>query len=145
MTWLYQNEPVVDLPESTTGFIYIITNLIDGRKYIGKKKATFKKTSVKTVKLKTTGEKKKKKIRSEVESDWRDYYGSSEELKSDVEKLGSENFKREIVRYCYSLSELTYYEAKLQFETDCLLHPNLWYNSWIAARVRRDHMIRKRR
>lgn len=143
MSWFYNGTEIDTLPEDIIGFIYIITNNTDGRKYIGKKKSAFKKTSIRTVTLKN-GTKKKKKIRSMVESDWKTYFGSSEELKKDVETLGVENFHREIVKFCYSLSELTYYEAKYQFETDCLLHPELWYNSWIAARVRRDHMIRKR-
>ena len=143
MTWVHGGDVIEQLPDGIVGFIYVITNTTNGRKYIGKKKATFKKTAVKTVTLKN-GTKKKKKIVSMIESDWKDYYGSSEELKKDVETLGSDKFTREIIKYCYSLSELTYYEAREQFVTDCLLHPEMWYNSWIAARVRRDHMIRKK-
>lgn len=140
MTWFYENEPVDEIDPSYIGFTYCITNLIDGRRYIGKKKATFKKTSVRTIKIKSTGLKKKKKIRTQVDSDWRDYYGSSEELKADVEKLGKENFKREILRWCRSLSELSYYEAREQFVTDCLLYPDKFYNAWISCRTRRDHL-----
>jgi len=142
MTWFYQNEVVEELPEKIVGFVYCITNLIDGRKYYGKKKATFKKTAMKTVTLKS-GVKKKKKIRSEVSSDWKNYYGSSEELKNDVEKLGSDQFKREILTYCKTLSDLSYQEARIQFVTDCLLFPEQYYNSWIMVRVRRDHLIKK--
>ena len=77
MTWLYNNQLVETLPEDCVGFVYMITNLTNDRKYIGKKLAKFSKTTQKTVKLKN-GNKKKKKIRTKVDSDWRDYYGSSQ-------------------------------------------------------------------
>jgi hypothetical protein len=141
MTWIYENEPVSEVDPQYIGFIYCITNLLDGRRYIGKKKSTFKKTSIKTIKLKN-GEKRKKKIRSLVPSDWDTYYGSSEELKKDVETLGKENFKREITRWCRTLSELTYFEAREQFVTDCLLYPDKFYNAWISCRTRRDHLLK---
>ena len=75
MTWIYQGNAVEQLPEDCVGFVYLITNNTNGRKYIGKKLAKFSKTTVKTVKLKN-GNKRKKKIRSKVDSDWREYYGS---------------------------------------------------------------------
>jgi hypothetical protein len=143
MTWFHNNEPIDEIDPSFVGFTYCITNLLDSRKYYGKKKSTFKKTSVKTVKVKSTGLKKKKKTRTLIDSDWRDYYGSSEELKADVEKLGKENFKREILRFCSSLSECSYYELKVQMENDVLLYPNLYYNAYVGCRINRMHMIGK--
>ena len=142
--WLFEENIIEELPEKSVGFVYQITNLIDGRVYFGKKKSTFRKTTLKTVTLKS-GIKKKKKIRSEVSSDWKTYYGSSLELNNDVEKLGQENFKREILRHCYSLTELSYYESRIQFVTDCLLYPEKYYNSWISSRVRRDNLIKKQK
>lgn len=139
--WVYKDEPVEEVDPSFIGFVYCISNVIDGRKYFGKKKLIFKKTSIKTVKLKN-GTKKKKKIRSNVPSDWDTYYGSSEELKADIVKLGKENFTREILRFCRTLTELGYYESKIQFETDCLLYPDKYYNAWISSRVRRDHLLK---
>ena len=62
----------MELPEDCVGFVYLITNLINDRKYIGKKLAKFSKTTYKTVKLKN-GTKKKKKIRSKIDSDWQDH------------------------------------------------------------------------
>lgn len=141
INWHFNNEPIVDFPESAVGFVYCITNLLDGRDYIGKKKLTRTKTLLRTVTLKS-GIKKKKKIKVIDESDWKDYYGSSEELKKDVATLGEHNFRRNILRYCYSLTELSYYEAKFQFESDCLLNPDKYYNSWISCRVRRSHLIK---
>ena len=84
MTWIYQNVPVLELPEDCVGFVYQITNLTNDRKYIGKKLAKFSRTTYKTIKLKN-GNKKKRKIRSKIDSDWQDYYGSSPELTKDVE------------------------------------------------------------
>ena len=141
--WVYQGNPITEIEPSVVGFVYSITNLIDGRIYFGKKQAFFKKTSLKTVLIKSTGLKTKKKIRSMVPSDWLDYYGSSESLKKDVELLGKESFSREILMFCYSLSELSYREAKIQFETDALLFPDKYYNSWIMVRTRRDHLLKK--
>ena len=136
MTWLYQGTPVNELPEETVGFVYIITNNLSGKKYIGKKLAKFAKTSYKTVKLKN-GTKKKKKIRSKVDSDWLTYWSSSEDLEADVVALGEDKFSREILRYCNSKNELSYYEAKYQFEYDVLLDENKWYNGWISVKVRK--------
>ena len=87
MTWTYHGQTVDQLPEDCIGFVYIITNLISGRKYIGKKLAKFSRTTYKVVKQKN-GKKRRKKIRTKVDSDWRDYYGSSPELTRDVELLG---------------------------------------------------------
>lgn len=136
MTWLFENSPVESLPETCVGFVYIITNLVSGRKYIGKKLSTFAKTTYKTVTLKN-GTKKKKKIKSRIPSDWETYWSSSDELQKDVISLGEENFKREILRYCKSKTELSYYEAKYQFEYDVLLKEDEWYNGWITVKVRK--------
>lgn len=143
MTWFYKGEEVLAIPEKVVGFIYQITSLSDGRKYLGKKKSAFKKTAIKTVKLKS-GEKRKKKVRSMVESDWLTYYGSSDELNKLVNEQGAENFKREVLEWCYTLSEMNYLEAKYQFDTDCLRKPDEYFNAWIMVRVRRDHLIKKK-
>jgi hypothetical protein len=136
MSWLYGDEIINEPPEGVIGFIYLITNLSNGKKYIGKKLFLFSKVKYKTVKLKN-GKKKRKKIKSKVNSDWQNYWSSSEELKTDVKNLGTDNFKREILRYCYSKNELSYYEAKYQFENDVLLNEDLWYNRWISVKVRK--------
>lgn len=141
MTWLYNNQPVETLPEDCVGFVYMITNITNNRMYIGKKLAKFSKTTKKTVKLKN-GNKKKRKIRTKVDSDWRDYYGSSPELTKDVERLGKENFKREILYYCASKSECSYIEAREQF-TRKVLESNDYYNGHIQVRVHGSHIIGK--
>ena len=141
MTWLYQDTPIETLPEDCAGFVYLITNNLSGRKYIGKKLAKFSKTTQRTVKLKN-GTKKKKKIRSKVDSDWREYYGSSPELTLDIEKLGTKNFTREILYYCNSKSQCSYVEAREQFSRRVLESLD-YYNGHIQVRVHGSHIINK--
>ena len=138
MTWIYQGEPHIEVPEGALGFIYIITNLSNNRRYLGKKKFWNKKTSIKTVTLKN-GNKKKKKIRSLIPSDWIDYWSSSTELQADVEKLGKDTFTREIIHLCKSDGVMTYLETKEIFTRECL-ESDMWYNGWVMCRVRKDHI-----
>jgi hypothetical protein len=140
MSWTYQNQPVETLPETCVGFVYLITNITSGRMYIGKKLAKFSKTTYRTVKLKN-GTKKKKKIRSKIDSDWRDYYGSSPELTKDVTQLGAENFTREILFYCKSKAECSYIEAREQFSRR-VLESKDYYNGHIQVRVHGSHILK---
>ena len=137
MSWYYKNEEVTELPECV-GFVYRITNLKTGRKYIGKKLKLFAKMSVKTVTLKS-GIKKKKKVKTQVESDWRSYYGSCAELQKDVLELGEQNFHREILSYEHSKGNLSYQEAKLQFQYK-VLESDEYYNGIIGCRVNARHL-----
>ena len=141
MTWYYQDTPVETLPEECVGFVYLITNNLSGRKYIGKKLAKFSKTSVKVVKQKN-GIKKKKRIRTKIDSDWREYYGSSIDLAADILKLGTENFSREIIYYCASKAECSYIEAREQFNRK-VLESDDYYNGQISVRVHGSHIKNK--
>ena len=141
MTWLFENSIVETLPEDCVGFVYLITNNKTGRKYIGKKLAKFSKTTYKMVKLKN-GNKKRKKIRGKIDSDWQTYYGSSPELTKDVIELGIENFSREILYYCNSKSECSYIEAREQFSRK-VLETTDYYNGHIQVRVHGSHIINK--
>jgi hypothetical protein len=140
MTWLYQGVVVEQLPEDCVGFVYLITNNITGRKYIGKKLAKFSKTTYKVVKLKN-GTKKRKKIRSKIDSDWRDYYGSSPNLQADIDTLGKDNFTREILYYCQSKAQTSYLEAKEQFARN-VLESTDYYNGQISVRVHGSHILK---
>ena len=120
------------------GFVYLITNNTTGRKYIGKKLAKFSKTTYKVVKLKN-GNKKKKKIRSKIDSDWQTYYGSNTELNKDIERLCAGNFTREILYYCKSKAECSYIEAREQFNHR-VLESDDWYNGHIQVRVHGSHI-----
>jgi len=141
MTWTFQNQPVETLSDECVGFVYLITNTTNGRMYIGKKLAKFSKTTQRTVKLKN-GNKKKKKIRTKVDSDWRDYYGSSPELTTDVELIGKDKFTREILYYCKSKAECSYIEAREQFSRR-VLESKDYYNGHIQVRVHGSHIINK--
>ena len=141
MSWIYENIQVEALPEDCVGFVYLITNNLSGRKYIGKKLAKFSKTTYKMVKLKN-GKKKRRKIRGKIESDWQTYYGSSPELTKDVVALGIENFSREILFYCNSKSECSYVEAREQFRHK-VLESDDYYNGHIQVRVHGSHIIKK--
>ena len=138
MSWFFESNTVDVLPDDCIGFVYLITNTLTGRKYIGKKLAKFSKTSYKIVKLKN-GIKKRKKIKSKIDSDWQQYYGSSPELTKDIEKLGSENFTREILYYCRSKAECSYVEAREQF-TRKVLESDDYYNGHIQVRVHGSHI-----
>lgn len=139
--WTYKSEIVESLPEDCVGFVYEITNLTNSRKYIGKKLAKFSKTTTRTVTLKN-GNKKKKKIKSKIDSDWMEYYGSSIELNKDIESLGKENFTREILFYCKSKAECSYVEAREQF-TRRVLESDDYYNGQISVRVHGSHIKNK--
>ena len=136
--WLYKDVEVKTLPDDCVGFVYIIVNLKTNRKYVGKKLAKFSKTTYKTVVLKN-GKKKKKKIRSKIDSDWKDYYGSSKELNEDIEKLGTENFKREILFFCKSKAECSYIESREQFSRK-VLESDDYYNNNIMCRIHGSHI-----
>ena len=125
--WIYEQKPVIELPENVVGFVYQITNITNGRMYIGKKLAKFKRS-------RRPLKGRKNKRRYKVDSDWQDYYGSSDELTIDIKKLGKEHFKREILFYCYSKAELSYIEAREQFARKVLESDN-YYNGHIRVRV----------
>jgi len=134
--WTYQNQPVEEIPEGYIGFVYIITNTTTGQKYIGKKLAQFKRT-------KPPLKGKKLKRRSTVESDWREYFGSSDRLNADVQQLGPEKFTREILYLCKSKAEMSYLEAREQFERR-VLESDEYYNGIINIRVGGSAILRQR-
>ena len=125
--WIYKGKQIDELPEGCEAFVYLITNKKNGKKYIGKKLAKFK-----TTKPPLKG--KKNKRRGHKESDWREYWGSSDHLKEDVEKYGEDNFIREILYFCPSRGVASYLEAKEQFDRQVLLSDD-YYNGIINVRV----------
>ncbi len=129
--WLYEGKEVGDdiIPDGHIGFVYIITNLTNNKRYIGKK--LLKNTRTKTIKG------KKKKVVST--SDWKGYWGSNSILKEDVKKLGEHNFKREILRFCKTKGTANYWEAKLQF-VNGVLGSDEWYNEWALVKVSKIHI-----
>ena len=130
--WTYEGKEVDgDLVEGYTGFVYRITNTVNGRKYIGKK--LFKSTRTKKVKGKT---RRKKTV---IESNWKQYYGSNAELLEDVEKYGETSFKREIIALCKTKGTANYLEMKYQILENALESPQ-YYNQWIAVKVHKSQI-----
>jgi len=136
--WTFNNELVETLPDDCVGFVYLIVNKANGRMYVGKKLAKFSRTSTKTVTLKN-GTKKKKKVRSKIDSDWQEYYGSSIELNKDIELLGKDTFTRQILFFCKSKAECSYVEAREQFIRR-VLESDEYYNGQISCRIHGSHI-----
>jgi hypothetical protein len=126
--WFYNNEVFTDSGDYY-GFVYLIENLANGRKYIGKKLFIFTKTKV------VKG--KRKKIKSP--SDWQTYWSSSDELKLDVAKLGEQNFRRTILHLCKNKGTCNYLEAREQFERR-VLETNEYYNGWISCKIGKNQV-----
>jgi hypothetical protein len=119
--WICEN-----FQSESFGFVYLITNLKNNRKYIGKKQLQFKKKR----KLKS---RKNSKI-TFSESDWKTYTGSCRELNEDIEKFGKENFRFEILMFCKSKWELAYEEIKLQIQNEVIKNSE-YYNGIINVRI----------
>jgi hypothetical protein len=127
MSWTYQGKEIKCIEDQYEGFVYLITNTTTGQKYIGKKLAKFK-----TTKPPLKG--KKNKRRGYKESDWQTYYGSSDRLNADVASLGEDKFTREILYLCKSRAEMSYIEAREQFDRR-VLETDEYYNGIINVRV----------
>ncbi len=127
MNWTYKGKEITEIPDEYEGFVYLITNLTNNQKYIGKKLAKFK-----TTKPPLKG--KKNKRRGYKESDWKTYWGSSDRLNADVAALGEDKFTREILYLCKGRGEMSYIEAREQFDRR-VLETDDYYNGIINVRV----------
>ena len=134
--WIFNNEQYDKTPEEYQGFVYIITDLTNGKKYVGKK--FFWKP--KTLPVTKT---RKRRVKTRVESDWRNYYGSSKEVQRLVESNGKDKYKREILKLCLTKGECSYYEAKYQFDYDVLLSDE-FYNELISCKIHSRHVRKKK-
>lgn len=133
MKWYYNGvEFTSEMIEEYVGYVYCITDLMNNKKYIGKK--LFRSTK-RLAPLK--GKTRKRTVIKE--SDWQDYFGSSEEVKLLVSELGSDNFKRDILHLCNSKGELSYKELTEQVDRNVLLSDE-YYNSIIQVRIHRSHV-----
>lgn len=133
--WYYENtifEPDENFLSEYVGFVYCITEKSTSKKYIGKK---FFWSTRRLPPLKGKTRKRVKK----VESDWKNYFGSNEQLKLLVEQNGADEYHREILRLCKTKGECSYYEAKFQFEKDVLLRED-YYNEFIGCKIHSKHL-----
>lgn len=129
--WIYNDKEFYETPEDYQGFVYQITELATGKKYIGKKNFWTPKTLPKN-------SKRPRKIKTRVESNWREYYGSNKELQEKVQNKYSE-YERVILHLCKTKGEMSYYEAKLQFQYDVLLSDE-YYNEFIGCKIHSKHL-----
>lgn len=131
--WLYNGKEFTseDIGEYI-GFVYMLTDLSNNKKYVGKKLLVSKRR-LKPLK----GMKRKRTVLKE--SDWQSYYGSSEEVKQIVEEKGGSNFHREILHLCKAKGELSYLEAKEQFDRGVLFSDE-YYNEFIGCKIHSKHV-----
>ena len=134
--WYYKNKIVKELPEWCAGFVYEISNLHNGKKYIGKKLARFRR-SRKPLKGRVN------KRRYTVPSDWQDYWGSSNALLEDIAKIGKDKFRREILFYCQNRAECNYIEAREQFARK-VLESDRYYNGHMRVRVHKQIITKEK-
>ena len=130
--WYYNDEVFNETPEDYQGFVYEVVELDTGCSYIGKKNFWKPKTLPIT-------KSRKRRVRTRAESDWKSYFGSSEKVNSLVESKGEKEFKRVILRLCKTKGEMSYFEAKLQFEKDVLLNDK-YYNEFIGCKIHAKHL-----
>ena len=121
MAWKYNKKDFTDVPKGMEGFVYLITNLINDKKYIGKKNFWTRQKDRKTGRRKTK------------ESSWRDYFGSCDELIEDVKLLGQDKFSREILYLCPHKKSMSYYETMEQFKRDVILRED-YYNTNVEGK-----------
>tara|TARA_B100001113_G_C20694380_1_gene442221 strand:+ start:9 stop:410 length:402 start_codon:yes stop_codon:yes gene_type:complete len=132
--WFYNDKEFDLTPEQYQGFVYMITELDTGKKYIGKKFFWKPKTLPKT-------KSRKRRIKTRTESDWKDYYGSNKLVQQLVENKGKDKYRREILKLCKTKGECSYYEAKYQFKYDVLLSDE-YYNELISCKIHSKHLGR---
>lgn len=129
--WLWNGEPIHEIPSNHKSFVYLFTNKVTGKQYIGFKTTVSRSTRV------VKGKKKK----TEKESDWKTYYSSSQEVLHDVAKYGRGNFVREIIALTVNKSVGKYFEADYQFSRAVLLDEDRYYNGIVNLRL--NHRILK--
>ena len=139
--WFYNDieyNPTEEEIKPFVGFVYLITDLTNNKKYVGKKNLWS------TRRLAPLKGYKRKRVKV-TQSDWQNYYGSSEEVKLLVENSGRDRFKREILRLCISKGECSYYEMREQMVRDVLLKPNEYYNAFVGGKIHRKHVLKEKK
>ena len=139
--WFYNDieyNPTEEEIKPFVVFVYLITDLTNNKKYVGKKNLWS------TRRLSPLKGYKRKRVKV-TQSDWQNYYGSSEEVKLLVENSGRDRFKREILRLCTSKGECSYYEMREQMVRDVLLKPDEYYNAFVGGKIHRKHVLKEKK
>lgn len=135
MTWHKDNlifDPTEDELKQWVGFVYLITDRTTNKKYVGKKFFWSKR------RLPPLKGKSRRRVVVK-ESDWKQYYGSSEDLKTLVESKGEDFYYREILHLCKSKGECSYLEAKEQFDRNVLYRDD-YFNEFIGCKIHSKHL-----
>ena len=133
--WIYQGKEFTETPEEYQGFVYEITELDTGKKYIGKKFFW-------SPKILPVTKTRKRRVRTRVESDWKDYYGSSKEVQLLVEQKGNDNYVREILHLCKTKGDCSYWELYHQMNNHVLLKDD-YYNEFVGAKIHSKHITKE--
>jgi len=126
--WYYNGQPFEGPIDDWYGFVYLITETSTNKKYVGKKFFWAKKTR----------QVKGKKQKNLAESDRKDYYGSNDVLKENVQK-NPNDYHREILHLCKKRGDCSYYETKEQFERNVMFDKN-YYNEFIGCKIHSRHL-----
>jgi len=150
MNWIYKGEPLTqaDIGDDHKtcphySFVYVITNMVNGRKYVGKKSLWSQRT---LPPLK--GQTRKRKVVKP--SDWEKYYGSCKPLLADIKEFGKESFHREIVELYPDKREANFNELRYQILWNVLDEVDengnrIWYNENIDRIYYPSKQYRSRR
>ena len=144
--WLYKEQEVkelTDMPENTFGFIYEVTHLPTGRKYLGRKQLISiqrKALGKKELALLTDKRASKKKTVTK-ETDWKTYYGSHPEIKQMIKDKKQSEFSREILTFVSSKKQLTYYEDKYLYMKGVIEPGSTYFNDNISGRFFKKDFI----
>ena len=144
--WLYKNQEIkelTDMPENTFGYIYEITHLPTGKKYLGKKQLiSVQKKALGKKELALIIDKRASKKKTVIkETDWKTYYGSQEDVKQLVKDSDLKDFKREILMFVSNKKLLTYYEDKYLYINEVIEPGSNYFNSNVSGRFFKKDFI----
>ncbi len=144
INWKYKGKNIDSIdkvPEGAIGIIYKITNITNGKYYYGRKTILSLRKRKLTKKEQALSENGKKKVTREVKevSGWKKYCGSNKPLLEDIKN--GDKYKKEIIQFCFSKAEMTYYETVAIICNGGLLDENC-YNSWCSMRCYSYQLIK---